>query len=135
MATRRRRRAAPRPGLLNVNGHTEPSSGSDVLRALKVTTHAILAVWNYLLSLPNEHGYTQPRQRFRPTLLSTSEPQKKRRISSGTDRSGPLAHIRRAALDVLTLLRELEESMRLALSDDAYDALERPATQSRLRGT
>jgi len=82
-----------------------------------------------------EYGYTQPRQRFRPTLLSTSEPQKKRRISSGTDRSGPLAHIRRAALDVLTLLRELEESMRLALSDDAYDALERPATQSRLRGT
>ncbi len=71
MATRRRRRAAPRPGLLNVNGHTEPSSGSDVLRALKVTTHAILAVWNYLLSLPNEHGYTQPRQHFRPTSLST----------------------------------------------------------------
>jgi hypothetical protein len=91
-----------------------------VLRALKVTTHAIRSVRNYLLSLPDEHGQTQPRQGFRPTSLSTSEPQK-RRVASGTDRTDPLARIRRAALDVLTLLRELEESARVPLSDDAYD--------------
>ncbi|KAH9164870.1 hypothetical protein EDB89DRAFT_2233714 [Lactarius sanguifluus] len=110
----------PDPGLLSVNGHAAPISGFDVLRALKVTTHAIRSVRNYLLSLPDEHGHTQPRQGFRPTSLSTSEPQK-RRVFSGTDRTDPLARIRRAALDVLTLLRELEESARVPLSDDAYD--------------
>ena len=85
-----------------------------------MTTQAIRSVRNYLLSLPDEHGHTQPRQGFRPTSLSTSEPQK-RRVSSGTDRPDPLARIRRAALDVLTLLHELEECARVPLSDDAYD--------------
>ncbi|KAH9020298.1 hypothetical protein EDB85DRAFT_2293897 [Lactarius pseudohatsudake] len=55
---------------------------------------------------------------FRSTSLSTSEPQK-RRAFSGTDRTDPLACIRRAALDVLTLLRELEKSARVPLSYDA----------------
>ncbi|KAI9439284.1 hypothetical protein H4582DRAFT_1948160 [Lactarius indigo] len=121
----------PDPGLLSVNGHTAPSSGFDVLRALKVTTHAIRSVRNYLLSLPDEHGHTQPRQGFRPTSLSTSEPQK-RRVFSGTDRTDPLARIRRAALDVLTLLRELEESARVPLSDDAYDAGSDHSSQGRV---
>jgi len=51
---------------------------------------------------------------------STSEPQK-RRVSSDVARTDPLARIRHAALDVLTVLRELEESARIPLSDDAYD--------------
>ncbi|KAI0262095.1 hypothetical protein BC834DRAFT_1043661 [Gloeopeniophorella convolvens] len=88
---------------------------------MRVTTHVIRSVRNYILSLPDEHGSTQPQQGFRPTSLSTSEPQK-RRVSSGTDRADPLARIRRAALDVLIVLRELEESARVPLSDDAYDA-------------
>jgi hypothetical protein len=121
----------PDPGLLSVNGHATPGSGFDVLRALKVTTHAIRSVRNYLLSLPDEHGQTQPRQGFRPTSLSTSEPQK-RRVSSGTDRPDPLARIRRAALDVLTLLRELEESARVPLSDDAYDVGSDRSSQGRV---
>lgn len=121
----------PDPGLLSANGYAAPSSGFDVLRALKVTTHAIRSVRNYLLSLPDEHGHTQPRQGFRPTSLSTSEPQK-RRVSSGTDRTDPLARIRRAALDVLTLLRELEESARVPLSDEAYDAGSDRSSQSRV---
>ena len=120
----------PDPGLLSANGHATPNS-FDVLCALKVTTHAIRSVRNYLLSLPDEHGHTQPRQGFRPTSLSTSEPQK-RRVSSGTDRPDPLARIRRAALDVLTLLRELEESARVPLSDDAYDAGSDRSSQGRV---
>ena len=111
--------------------HSAQGSGFDVLRALKVTTHAIRSVRNYLLSLPDEHGQTQPRQGFRPTSLSTSEPQK-RRVASGTDRTDPLARIRRAALDVLTLLRELEESARVPLSDDAYDAGSDRSSQGRV---
>ncbi|KAI0300646.1 hypothetical protein B0F90DRAFT_1936770 [Multifurca ochricompacta] len=118
------------PGLLSAHAHPG-NSGFDVLRALKVTTHAIRAVRNYLLSIPDEHGSTQPRQSFRPTSLSTSEPQK-RRVSSGTDSTDPLARIRRAALDVLTVLRELEENARVPLSDDAYDAASDLSSQSRV---
>jgi hypothetical protein len=121
----------PDPGLLSVHTYTG-SSGFDVLRALKVTTNAIRSVRNYLLSLPDEHGSNrQPRQGFRPTSLSTSEPQK-RRVSSGTARTDPLARIRHAALEVLTVLRELEESARVPLSDDAYDAGSDHSSQSRV---
>ena len=116
---------APDPSLLTVHGHSPSGSaggGFDVLHALKVTTHAIRSVRNYLLSLPDEQGISrsQPRQSFRPASLSTSEPQK-RRVSLDAARTDPLARIRRAALDVLTVLRELEESARIPLSDDAYD--------------
>ncbi|KAH9173780.1 hypothetical protein EDB89DRAFT_2242130 [Lactarius sanguifluus] len=81
----------------SVNGHAAPSSSFDALRAFK------------------------PRQGFRPTSLSTNEPQKRRGFS-GTDRTDSLARIWHAARNVLTLLRELEESARDPLSDDAYDA-------------
>ena len=116
---------APDPSLLTVHGHSPGGGGGggfDVLHALKVTTHAIRSVRNYLLSLPDEQGISrsQPRQTFRPASLSTSEPQK-RRVSSEAARTDPLARIRRAALDVLTVLRELEESARIPLSDEAYD--------------
>ncbi|KAH9174165.1 hypothetical protein EDB89DRAFT_2228258 [Lactarius sanguifluus] len=58
-----------------------PNNGFDVLRTLNVTAHAIRSVRNYLLSLYNELGHTQPRQGFRLTSLSTSEPQKRRVVS------------------------------------------------------
>ncbi|KAH9051101.1 hypothetical protein EDB87DRAFT_1827138 [Lactarius vividus] len=48
-----------------------------------------------------------PRQRSRPTSLSTSEPQN-RRIFWGTDHTDPLARIQHAAPNILTLLREVE---------------------------
>jgi hypothetical protein len=126
---------APDPSLLSA--HPYPANGGgggfDILRALKVTTHAIRSVRNYLLSLPDEHGGTrsQSRQSFRPASLSTSEPQK-RRVSSGTARTDPLARIRRAALDLLTVLRDLEERARIPLSDDAYDAGSDRSSQSRV---
>ena len=48
------------------------------------------------------------------------------------DRTDPLARTRRAALDVLTILCELEESTRVSLSDDAYDASSDRSSQSRV---
>lgn len=121
------------PSRLSAHGHLATVGAFDVLRALKVTTHAIRSVRNYLLSLPDEYGVrrSQHRQTFRPASLSTSEPQK-RRVSSGTDRTDPLVRIRRSALDVLTVLRELEESARVPLSDEAYDASSDRSTQSRV---
>ncbi|KAH8983282.1 hypothetical protein EDB92DRAFT_1951687 [Lactarius akahatsu] len=99
---------APRTGSTQHHwpGHTTPSSSPDVLRS----THAIRSVRNYLNL--DEHDRTQPRQRFLPTLLSTSEPQK-RRVSSGTDPTNPLVHILCATLNVLTVLPQLEESAHL----------------------
>jgi hypothetical protein len=125
---------APDPSLLSVHAYPGGGLGGfDVLRALKVTTHAIRSVRNYLLSLPDEYGISrsQHRQGFRPASLSTSEPQK-RRVSSSPGRTDPLARIRRAALDVLTILRELEESARVPLLDDAYDAGSDRSSQSRV---
>ncbi|KAH9014672.1 hypothetical protein EDB84DRAFT_1443752 [Lactarius hengduanensis] len=95
---------------------TRRRAAASMCYALGVTTHAIRSVRNYILSLHNEHGHTQPRQGFRPTSLSTSEPQK-RRAFSGTDRTDSLGRIWHAALNVLTLLCELEESARDPLSD------------------
>jgi hypothetical protein len=124
---------SPDPNLLSAHAHPGSAGGFDVLRTLKVTTHVIRSVRNYLLSLPDEYDVTrsQHRQTFRPASLSASEPQK-RRVSSGTDRTDPLARIRRAALDVLTVLRELEENARVPPSDDAYDASSDHSSQSRV---
>jgi hypothetical protein len=44
----------------------------------------------------------------------------------------PLACIYRTAMDVLTILRELEESAHVSLSDDAYDASSDHSSQSRV---
>jgi len=91
--------------------------GLDVLHALKVMTHAIL------FSLLDEYGVnrSQPRQTFWPAPLSTREPQKWR-ISSGTD-----CH---AVLVVLTVLRKVDESACVLLSDDACDASSDHSLQS-----
>ncbi|KAH9051607.1 hypothetical protein EDB83DRAFT_2622471, partial [Lactarius deliciosus] len=104
---------------LSVVEQAAPSSGFDTPRVLKVTTYATCSVRNYLLSLPDEHGHTQPRQVSARHRFPRAN---RRNAFSGTDRTDPLARIRRAALDVLTLLRELEKSARVPLSDDALYA-------------
>ncbi|KAJ7235099.1 hypothetical protein B0H12DRAFT_1142127 [Mycena haematopus] len=118
-----------------------PTDAFDVLNVLKTTTRAIRSVRNYLLSLPDESAGTiraqflrsrQTPGSFRPTLSSN--------LSSSTSitdlrgaaasahakekeaRADPLSLIRKSALEVLTVLRALEERYRLPLSDDAYDA-------------
>lgn len=93
----------------------------DVLTVLKTTTQTVRSVRNYLLSLPDE-SVTSIREEYRSKM--TSMPAKKRGRSSDvhSNPSDPLALIRRCALDVLAVLRELEEAARIPLDDDAYDA-------------
>ncbi|KAJ7117881.1 hypothetical protein C8R43DRAFT_934318, partial [Mycena crocata] len=121
---------------LGVTGSVGPDS-LDVLTVLKTTTRAIRSVRNYLLSLPDEstgtiRAHFRSRQApgsFRPilssTLSSSSSIGDLRAAASAhkeTPRPDPLTLIRKSALEVLTVLRELEERCRLPLSDDAYDA-------------
>ncbi|KAF7328845.1 hypothetical protein MVEN_02513900 [Mycena venus] len=121
-----------------------PTDAIDVLNVLKTTTRAIRSVRNYLLSLPDESAGTI-RAQFRARHLAPSNPSSFRPAlssnlsssSSFTDlrgaaaaahakdkeaRADPLTLIRKSALEVLTVLREMEERCRLPLSDDAYDA-------------
>ena len=104
----------------------------DVLDVLKTTTRAIRSTRNYLLSLPDESvgaNRTQFRSRiFEPRRQSTY-PSTSSSITASTatsdtpsPQSDPVTLIRRSALEVLTVLRQLEENCRLPLSDDAYDA-------------
>ncbi|KAJ7207991.1 hypothetical protein GGX14DRAFT_634739 [Mycena pura] len=115
-----------------------PSDAVDVLTVLKTTTRAIRSVRNYLLSLPDESAGTiraQFRSRHMPGSYRPTIPSSLSSSASNTDlraaaaaasakepRADPLAFIRKAALEVLTVLRALEERSRLPLSDDAYDA-------------
>ena len=105
----------------------DSQTNMDILATLKTTTRAIRSVRNYVLSLPDESTGTI-RAQFRPMSLSTH-------LHSGTaaaaaakgspkasSKEDPLTLIRKVALEVLTVLRELEERARLPLTDDAYDA-------------
>ncbi|EJD38347.1 hypothetical protein AURDEDRAFT_139582 [Auricularia subglabra TFB-10046 SS5] len=91
-----------------------PRPEFNVLNALKSTTRAIRSVRNYVLALPDEvvHKTSRP---FRPGSLAhaPAPPPKKHAAKSG---SGD-ALVRKAALDVLTILRELEESARIPGTD------------------
>jgi len=107
----------------------------DVLEVLKTTTRAIRSTRNYLLSLPDESAGTI-RAHFRPTILGPAKSSSSNNISASSSASSvgsgggqephpqpdPLILIRRAALEVLGVLRQLEENCRLPLEDDAYDA-------------
>ncbi|KAH9942802.1 hypothetical protein B0H21DRAFT_779881 [Amylocystis lapponica] len=93
----------------------------DVLDLLKSTTRAVRNVRNYLISLPDDSATPRLQQYFRPMSLQ-SLPLPKRNVSQPDSPLDPLSRIRRGALEVLTVLRELEESARLPLEDDAYDA-------------
>jgi hypothetical protein len=119
-----------------------------VLVVLKATTRAIRSVRNYLLALPDDHPSHQFRSnlieafqhhsvsrpsRSRPSYASlritpskppnTSQlaPISPPQVSTVPFPPDPLSLIRRAALDVLTALRELEEHSRLPMTDDVYD--------------
>ena len=93
----------------------------DVLDLLKTTTRAVRTVRNYLVSLPDDSSVPQNRAHFRPQTLSSS-PLPKRQVSQPNSPHDPLTRIRGRALEVLAVLRELEERARLPLDHDAYDA-------------
>ncbi|THH32707.1 hypothetical protein EUX98_g1434 [Antrodiella citrinella] len=117
-------RRPDRPNLLTVNDtkrqQTLSSQHVDILEFLKTTTHAVRSVRNYLLSLPDD-SITPMQPAFRAQALS-SAPLTKRNVSQPNSSTDPLSRIRRSALEVLIVLRALEEHSRLPLSDEAYDA-------------
>ena len=90
----------------------------DVLDLLKTTTRAVRTVRNYLVSLPDDSATPMLQTYFRPQSL----PPPRRRVSQPDAASDQLTRIRRGALEVLASLRDLEETARLPLEHDAYDA-------------
>ncbi|KZV98924.1 hypothetical protein EXIGLDRAFT_746432 [Exidia glandulosa HHB12029] len=98
----------------------------NVLIALKVTTRAIRSVRNYILALPDEPAPRVPRP-FRPGSLAHKAPlpPKKHVAKHG---SGDVL-VRKAALDVLTMLRELEETSRIP-GTDKHEPVENDADSS-----
>ncbi|KAF9267114.1 hypothetical protein L218DRAFT_955597 [Marasmius fiardii PR-910] len=95
----------------------------DVLGTLQATTRAIRSVRNYVLTLPVE-SVGNIGELFRSSRLSAATRKTSSSNSSSSTKNShdPLVSIRRSALEVLAILRELEERYRLPLSDDAYDA-------------
>lgn len=116
------------PNLLNVSP-ASPNGNEhvDVLDLLKTTTHAVRSVRNYLVSLPDESSISGPgpgtpqKGRQRPHTVA-SPPMLRRVVSHPDSLNDPLTRVRRAALEVLGVLRVLEEAARLPLEHDAYDA-------------
>ncbi|KAJ3746139.1 hypothetical protein DFH05DRAFT_914316 [Lentinula detonsa] len=95
----------------------------DVLDVLQTTTRAIRSTRNYLLSQPDEFAGTRSfREHFRSNRLGPQGQSSRADKSTTQHEPDPLTLIRRSALEVLSVLRELEEKTRLPLSDDAYDA-------------
>ncbi|KAH9895872.1 hypothetical protein C8Q73DRAFT_689839 [Cubamyces lactineus] len=115
----RQQAAEQDPNLLGVGEKTKTTV--DVLDLLKSTTRAVRSVRNYLVSLPDDSQVPQTRPQFRPQTLSSS-PLPKRQVSQPNSPHDPLTRIRGRALEVLAVLRELEERARLPLEHDAYDA-------------
>ena len=115
------------------DGDTKPLDNFDVLKALKITTHAIRSVRNYVVSSPSESSVVtgNQRQHYRPHHL-TNLPVQKRHSANPSSASVALSRIRKAALSTLSVLRLLEESSRLPLSDDAYDAQSDRGSHSRV---
>ncbi|PPQ63658.1 hypothetical protein CVT24_004432 [Panaeolus cyanescens] len=115
----------------------QPSSGAssanletpfDVLDVLKTTTRAIRSTRNYVLALPDESTGTIRAQfrhpSYKPLHLSasTSSSSNSAQSHAAVKEQDPIVLLRRASLDVLSALRQLEEDCRLPLSDEAYDA-------------
>ncbi|RXW20500.1 hypothetical protein EST38_g5352 [Candolleomyces aberdarensis] len=106
----------------------------DVLPLLRTTTRTIQTVRNYVLSLPSDSVASIKIQFSRTpsssqapfTSTPSTPPLNDADPSSSSSTAGPppdpLALIRRCSLEVLGFLRELEETARLPLSDEAYDA-------------
>ena len=121
------------PKLPMTDGDTKPLDSFDVLKALKITTHAIRSVRNYVVSSPSESSVVtgNQRQHYRPHHL-TNIPIQKRHSPNPSSASVALSRIRKAALSTLSILRLLEESSRLPLSDGAYDAQSDHGSHSRV---
>ena len=99
------------------NIDAEPGSQPvDVLPLLRSTTRTIQTVRNYVLSLPDDSISASVREQF------TSNPRTASASTGQITVDDPLSLIRRCSLNVLACLRELEETARIPLSDDAYDA-------------
>ncbi|KAH8813777.1 hypothetical protein DL96DRAFT_504119 [Flagelloscypha sp. PMI_526] len=97
-------------------GATNERGSFDVLATLKITTSAIRSIRNYVVSLPDEFTGSI-REQYRAKTLTAS----KLKASSAPLEKDPLTLIRKSALELLTVLRDLEERSRLPLEDDAYD--------------
>ena len=121
------------PTVSTTDGDRKPSDHFDVLKALKITTHAIRSVRNYVVSLPSESSIItgNQRQHYRPQHLTNLALQK-RHSPNPSSASVALSRIRKAALGTLSVLRLLEESSRLPLLDDAYDAQSDRDSQGRV---
>ncbi|KAJ3966985.1 hypothetical protein EV361DRAFT_526504 [Lentinula raphanica] len=110
----------------------------DILDILQMTTRAIRSTRNYLLAQPlpddtsatGANNFLTAREHFRSNRLGPQPMAQRSTSGSGSSGSGRghdaspdgLTLIRRSALEVLGVLRELEEKTRLPLSDEAYDA-------------
>ncbi|KAJ8689192.1 hypothetical protein PTI98_013241 [Pleurotus ostreatus] len=100
----------------------ESSAEVDVLNLLQITTQTIRSSRNYVLSLPDESAGTI-RAQFRARTLGPGRIRPTpNRPAASSSQPDPLTLIRRSALEVLSVLRELEERARVPLSDEAYDA-------------
>ena len=115
---------------LDKNRHDEAPSDLqvpfNVLEVLKITTRAIRSTRNYLFSLPDE-APLRAQVQFRSRILGpmSREPSSSNAAPStqgGGTTPDPISRIRRSALEVLTILRQLEENYRLPIDDEAYDA-------------
>ncbi|KAG9045332.1 hypothetical protein FS837_006495 [Tulasnella sp. UAMH 9824] len=139
------------PQLLTASNVKKQAENSfEVLSVLQTTTRTIRSVRNYLVSLPDDQ-FLQPaaqtsstntslehrstggsgflrRAPGTPTMRSSllpgsAAPSAAPAVPFPSAPADPHTRIRKAALDVLAMLRLLEESYRIPLSDDAYDSL------------
>ncbi|KIM44135.1 hypothetical protein M413DRAFT_17932 [Hebeloma cylindrosporum] len=110
---------------LNTSSESDLDVPFDVLEVLKTTTRAVRSTRNYLLSLPDESA-TTIRANYTPRPLVRGRPSSSTHNNASGSASPPIADplvlIRRSALELLTVLRQLEENCRLPLSDETYDA-------------
>ncbi|KAI0804662.1 hypothetical protein BC629DRAFT_1488770 [Irpex lacteus] len=128
---------APPQDLLSVidaRGKTQDPEHVDVLDVLRTTTHAVRSVRNYLLTLPDDSA-TPVQPQFRSKVTPSRQPIPRRQASQPDLATDPLTRIRRSALEVLGVLRRMEESSRLPLSDEAYDAQSDHGEQASVSGS
>jgi hypothetical protein len=93
----------------------------DILAVLKSTTTAVRSVRNYLVVLPEDGDYTPPPPDafLSPSLSPRNRPVPLPRQSSDTT----LNLIRQIALEVLGVLRDIEEKYRLPMTEETSDVL------------
>jgi len=93
----------------------------DILVVLKLTTAAVRSVRNYLVVLPEDHDYSPPplNTLLSPSMSPRNNPVPLPRQSGDT----PLSLIRQLALELLGVLRDIEEKYRLAMTEETSDAL------------